>query len=707
MGKKRKQNLSTLNNFVTPCLRCLDAEADLTLDRYVCAPCNDFLNVVHGKLRLLHSQYKAAKTKKERDDTLRDIMPFLNQKTTTTAAIRMRHILRQCSYGPVYRAPAELADFYGLPKPKPMAPASMLNEAAKAIKVRSQTVEHKAKDPAGPRSTRHAPKLLHDTLKVVAIREKNGPPKEDIERILKESGVKPPVKEDLTQQELARKELAERELARRKLLRFVLRMYPKYLAGWFHIDLCERLERFYQAIVDGKSPRLMLSVPPRHGKSFLVSEMGPAWFLGRNPTMQIIASTYGQDLSNGFSGKVQELINNEAFAAVFPECRLAQGRTALESWATSKSGQYHSIGVGGPATGRGAYCLNIDDPIKNREDADSAAIRAKLYNWYTSTAYTRLMPGGGVLLTQTRWHDDDLMGRLEAEYLEAAKQAQETGAWPDDADQWEIVRYPAIAVEDEKFRKAGEALHPERYSLSALNRIKRAVGPRDWASLYQQTPVPEEGGYFKKDSIRYVEQLPPVENLKIYAASDLAISKKTQADFTVIAVVGIDDNDNMYVLDMRRGRWDADEIVDQFFDVHRTWHPVEFGVEDGAIAMALGPLLDRRIQEERLYDLHIKPLPTKGRDKEARARPFQGRMKQGKVLWQASAPWVPVLENELLRFPSGVHDDCVDALAHIGQMAMEIPVKQQSAPIRHKSWRDKLAEAEAAQGSGPRGWMRA
>jgi len=488
-------------------------------------------------------------------------------------------------------------------------------------------------------------------------------------------------------------ELAVRELARRKLLKFILRHNPQYRAGWFHKDLCERLERFIQDVADGKSPRLMLFVPPRHGKSKIVSEELPAWTFGNHPDFEFISASYGAELARDFSYKVQERIRSPEYEMIFPKTRMRPGKESVDTWRLDKAaGAYIAAGVGGPLTGRGANVLIIDDPFKNREEADSQLVRDAVYRWYTSTAYTRLMPGGGVLLIQTRWHDDDLAGRLLTEMEIAAKQAADTGVWPEDADRWEVVSYPAIATEDEKYRKRGEALHVERYPLSALLKIKRTLGPRDWSALYQQNPVPDEGGYFSKDHIRFYENSPEIGALKVYATGDLAISKKEHADHTVFIVAGVDKHDDLYLLDIVRGRFDSMEIIDNIIDIQRRWNPELWGMEEGQIATAIGPFLDKRMQEERIH-VPIEPMKIRRQDKEARARPIQGRMRQGKVLIPRNASWTPHLMTELMKFPNTNIDDCVDALAWLGQMLMLMHMEAPAATKRLDTWRDKLAAA--------------
>ena len=475
----------------------------------------------------------------------------------------------------------------------------------------------------------------------------------------------------------AKKELARRILVRKRLLPFIERNNPDYLAGWVHKDICQRLEKFSQDVADKKSPRLMLFMPPRHGKSTIASVEFPAWHLGAHPSHELISCSYSGSLAMTFSRKVRQRLRDPAYKSVFKDARLDPDSQSAEAWLTTKGGGYVAAGVGGGITGKGAHILLIDDPIKNREDAESQNNRESTYDWYTSTAYTRLAPGGGVLVILTRWHDDDLAGRL----LRASTEG---------GDEWEVVRYPAIAEEDEEFRSKGEALHVERYDINALNRIQRAVGPRDWSALYQQNPVADDGDYFTRDMIQYYEPDDiDLDRMRFYSAWDLAIGKKDRNDYSVGLTVGVDEDDNLFVVDVDRGRYDGFELVERILDLYELWKPSIIGIEKGHIEMALGPFLEKRVRERGLYEAYFKDLKTGRRDKEARARAIQGRMQQGMVYLPRNEVFTGPLVAELLRFPNGVHDDQVDALAWIGLMMTEFGTFQEKIE-RPPSWRDKL-----------------
>ena len=498
-------------------------------------------------------------------------------------------------------------------------------------------------------------------------------------------------------------EALQREAARRRLLPFIQRFNPQYKAGWVHKDICQRLERFSADVAAQKSPRLMLLMPPRHGKSEIASRNFPAWHLGQYPDHELIACSYNVALAMTFSRKVKEVFNDPNYHTVF-DARLNPDFQANEEWGLAgQRGGYVAAGVGGGITGKGAHILLIDDPIKNAEEADSADTREKLWDWYGSTAYTRLAPGGGVLVIQTWWHDDDLAGRLQVAMAEDP-----------DADQFELVKYPAVAEADEYLnadtdlieydvseeaqaegrysliRRKGDPLHPERYDLVKLNRIRKTIPNRFWAALYQQNPVPDDGSYFTRDQFR-VSPPPSLKFSNVFIAWDFAISEKKQNDYTVGTVALQDADDMLHVVDQVRFKsGDALFIVEAILNLSTKWHnpSMMVGFEDGQIFRALEHLLKKRMRERQFYlpTVTLKPIT----DKLARARALQGRMQQGMVTFAAGAPWFDSLKQEMLRFPAGVNDDQVDSLAWVAQMVVgrEPPHKPKAPEM--KSWKDKL-----------------
>jgi predicted phage terminase large subunit-like protein len=500
-------------------------------------------------------------------------------------------------------------------------------------------------------------------------------------KIAEEQAAKANSAESFNAQDAARAELARRKLCSQRLLPLVLRANPDYVAGWVHKDICEHLEWFSNAVVAGESPRLMLFMPPRHGKSELASRIFPAWHLGRNPKHEIIGCSYSGSLANDFSRKVRGLLRDPSYQTVFPGVEMTKDSQSVEQWNLGQGGGYTASGVGGPITGKGAHCLIIDDPVKNREEAESATTRRAIKDWYTSTAYTRLSPGGGALIIMTRWHDSDLAGWLLAQ------------ADKGEGDEWKVVSYPAVAEFDELFRKEGDALDDGRYPSKALARIKRAIGPRDWSALYQQNPVADEGDYFKRDDFQMFspEELPPLEEMNFYTAWDLAIGQKEVNDFTVGITVGIDRKDNIWVVDVQRGHWGTLEIIEKMLQMQRVWKSLLVGIERGHILMTMGPILEKRCREEKVM-MPTQELKPGRQDKVARARAIQARMQQHRVYFRRHCDKTMGLAAEMIRFPNGKHDDGVDAMAWIGQMLMMYTSTREAKVPPLPSWRDKLSK---------------
>jgi len=472
-------------------------------------------------------------------------------------------------------------------------------------------------------------------------------------------------------------ELANRTLARRRLLPFIQRFRPKYDAGWVHKDICRRLERFKRDVELGKEPRLLLMTPPRLGKSEIGSRHFAPWVLGDHPDWEIIAASHTTSLSLSFSRYIRDLLRDPAYHAVFPLCVLDPNSQSTENWNLTAGGGYLAAGVGSAITGRGAHILVLDDLIKDIEASDSQSQRDSIWEWYISTAHSRLAPGGGVLGIMTSWSEDDWAGRIQSVMAGG------------EGDQFEIVRYPAInEVGDEYIladdsiveipagapvpadavmtRPHNSALHEARYTLQALLRKKAnyiASGlKRMWDSLYQQNPTPDEGIYFSKDMFRYYVHAPHARHRFIYQAWDFAITEGAQNDWTVGVTILQDENDNLFVLDVLRFRSaDGNMIVDTMLDYYEQWCTKDvgsslLGVEDGQIWKTLKSQFTKRCEERRMYPAYETLVPLT--DKMVRANPLKGRMQLGKVYYPKEASWFPTYQRELLRFPAGKHDDC-------------------------------------------------
>ena len=441
-----------------------------------------------------------------------------------------------------------------------------------------------------------------------------------------------------------------RTQARKDLISFAIATNRKYNVSWHHEDIADKLEK----VARGEIKRLMIFVPPRHGKSELASIDLPAWYLGNNPDKEIITASYSADLAQDFGGKTRNLIEDEVYQDIF-SLRLRQDERAKAKWLTKEGGSYTSVGIGGAITGRGANLLIIDDPLKNREEADSEVIREKIWSWYKSTAYTRLEKDGAVILILTRWHYDDLAGRL----LEAEN---------DGGDKWEVVKYPAIATEDEKHRKEGEALWSWKYNLETLEQIKNVEGLMEWSALYQQNPLISELQEFKQEYFRYFEESDIVDkHMSINILIDPAISKKDEACNTGIIDVAKANNEPFWnVIDDTSGKLDPLQVIEQTFfkvDNYKTEYPmatVNVWIETNAFQEAYMYFFKEEMRKRETY-FSINEIKSK-QDKHQRIRGLVPMYKSGVIRHRPSMKG-GAMEHELLQFPQGKLVDRIDALS--------------------------------------------
>ena len=509
------------------------------------------------------------------------------------------------------------------------------------------------------------------------------------------------------------REMAMRELCRRRFLPFVQRFRPKYMAGWVHEDICRRLERFVRDVEDGKEPRMLLMMPPRSGKSELGSRHFPAWVLGQHPEWEIIAASHTSSLTLSFSRYIRDLIRDPAYQVLFPDMRLDPSSQSVENWNTLAGGGYLAAGVGTGITGRGAHILLLDDLVKDIEAADSVTIKENTWEWYGSTAYTRLAPGGGVLGIMTWWNEDDWAGRIQ--------QVMASG----EGDKFEVVRYPAINDEGDEYllpddtivqimpgsdipagarmtRPHGTAIHPARYTTEAMLRIKRnLVGSgqkRVWNALYQQNPTPDDGVHFTKDMVQHFVHGPQRRHVTRFQAWDFAITEEQKSDYTVCVTMDQDEHNNLYIIDVFRFRSDdGNAIVEHMIDQIVAHGPDFLGVEDGQIWKTLRAQFETRMVERQVYQSFevLQPLT----DKIVRAAPLKGRMQLKKVFIQKDAPWTDAFVRELMVFPGGKHDDQVDAASWCTRLTLNHLPKKPPAPPPPKSWKDRLGAIMAGQGT--------
>jgi len=430
---------------------------------------------------------------------------------------------------------------------------------------------------------------------------------------------------------------------------------------------------------------------PTHN-SEVVSKKFPVWFLGRNPDKEIIISSYSAELAFDFSR-----IARDTFKEWGPKIfgvEISKTLSSVERWGLQDHrGGLTAAGVGGPITGRGAHVAIIDDPVKNWEEAQSDIIREKIWDWYRSTLRTRLAPNGAIVLVMTRWHEDDLAGRL-------LKQAEKDG------EKWDVISLPALAEENDILgRKVGEPLWPERFSLEEIESIKAALGNHMFTALYQQRPQPAEGGLFKKqyfkhftiendyyvlDGNRYIHK----NHCWIFQVCDPAISTKETADYFVLQTWAVTPESDLLLLDNIRTRIEGPDQVDLIVNNYYKWKPAYVGIEKVAYQTALIQMVLRK-------GIPIRELEP-DKDKWARAQPLAARYENGKVYHLSGAEWLNDFENELLMFPNGTHDDQVDAAAYA---ALEMFVPHTKSEKKKSIFEIAIERAFNARKPKESGWF--
>lgn len=437
------------------------------------------------------------------------------------------------------------------------------------------------------------------------------------------------------------------EQARRSFSVFKVRLYKRYLHAPHLVLIDDALAQAEQYVVtQGAAGHgfQMINMPPRHGKTMTVSRLFPAYVLGCHPDWRVILSSYGATLAQKNSRAARNIIASPACQAIFPGVALAADSKAVDAWdIEGHEGGLDAMGVGGGVTGKGGQIIIIDDPVKSREEAESETYRDKVWDWYRDDLYTRREPHGAIILIMTRWHLDDLAGRLLRT----------------EPDKWRVLNLPAI---DEY----GAALWPERYPLPALRDIERTLGPYSWSALYQQRPVPAEGGIFKRAWFEpRVSQAPEIVRAARYW--DLAMSEKTTADYTAGVKLGLGADGHVYVLDVARGQIEWGDVVPFMADTMlRDGADVPQGVEEKGY-------MSRAVQElntdGRLRGFQVWGYPA-DKDKVTRALPFAAKCAAGTV-HVVNAHWADAWMDEVCSFPNAAHDDQVDAASGAWSMLGE------------------------------------
>lgn len=407
--------------------------------------------------------------------------------------------------------------------------------------------------------------------------------------------------------------------------------------------------------------RTMLFMPPGSAKSTYGSVVVPSYAMGRKPNYRVIAASYGSELARKMGRRTRSVVKQPAFNTLF-DTTLSTESSAADEWALTNGSEYMAGGILSGMTGNRAHFIVIDDPIKGRQQADSETTRKTTYDAYEDDIKTRLVPGGSIMLIQTRWHEADLAGQILPENYNG-----ESGIIRcRDGMDWEVICLPACAerADDPLGRKIGDFLWPEWFDRKHWAQFER--NPRTWAALYQQRPAPDEGDYFKREWVKIVDKLPPLKSLNVYGGSDYAVTSNG-GDFTVHVVVGIDYEGKLWLLDLWRKQSASNEWIDAFCDLVIKWKPIGWAEETGQIKAALGPFLDARQRARNAY-VHREVFPTRGGDKAVRAQSIRGRMALDGLHVHRDAPFLADLIRELLTFPVGVNDDQVDALGLVGQL---------------------------------------
>jgi predicted phage terminase large subunit-like protein len=491
---------------------------------------------------------------------------------------------------------------------------------------------------------------------------------------------------------------------------------PKYSA--FEVTpLAKLLCQIIEKVDKGELKRVCVSVGPQLGKSEVLSRGAPAWLFGRRPRRKMMLGAYNGDFAAEFGADVRDIVTNPVFKSIFPSFELKTGSEAKDNLGTTRHGKMAFVGVGGSGTGKSADVFFIDDPIKNDEEAQSETYRERVWKWFNSVAMTRCHKNSAIIVVHTRWHEDDLIGRLcDPSHPERNKKYKGI------ADRWTYINLPAVVTDPELAKALGLTLEKqtdpfikeqfgtvpmvslweERKSLEFLAEAKLS-DDRVFGALYMGEPTPGEGIYFTEETLLEYGPSDLPKNLRWYGASDHAVSKKQQADSTVLGCFGVDENDHIWIApDVTWAKMETDETVEEMIRHMKTHKPQVWWMESELISKSFGPFLKREMIANRVFSTSLKPV-TPSKDKSTRARAIQGRMGLGMVHFPRHAPWWSDAKNQLLKFPYGTHDDFVDFCSWIGIGLMSeigaarVTEKEAEPKVGTIGWIKKSSVAQARE----------
>lgn len=421
-------------------------------------------------------------------------------------------------------------------------------------------------------------------------------------------------------------------MARDNLLAYCVGMDSSFEIGRHHKLINNKLKK----ITDGSLKRAMFFMPPRHGKSRLISHEFAAWWMGHNPNKSVIFTTYNQELANEFGRKVRNRMYEPLFQKAFPECRIVDDSSSAKRFHTTTGCTYYAVGAGGPLTGRGGDLIIIDDPLKNREEASSALIRQKIKDWYTSTLRTRLMTGGSILIVQTRWHMDDISGWLLSQ----------------ENNEWDVLSLPAL-------NEDGSTLWPEKFNSEFILSAKKDIGSRDFQALYQQNPINDETNLIKRKWFKLYDER-PFHTKFIAQFWDTAQQVGISNDYSVCTTWYETDN-GFFLVDVWRNKLEFPQLIQSVESLYNKFKPNIVMIEDKSSGSSL---IQQLRQKTRIPVIAFNP---KMRDKIVRASAITPIIESGSVYVPRIASWLEDYFLELEGFPNLAHDDLVDSTS----MALE------------------------------------